>query len=65
MPANDTTPDVLTVDEAAALLRVSRDSVYEAASRGELPHRRIGRRVLFSRAALLDWLRAPSVLRKR
>ena len=53
-------PDVMNVDETAALLRVSRDTVYEAAGRGELPHRRIGRRLVFSRAALLDWLRGSS-----
>ncbi|HKA87336.1 MAG TPA: helix-turn-helix domain-containing protein [Haliangiales bacterium] len=49
--------EVMTADEVAAFLGVDRKTVYEAAWRGEMPHRRIGRRLLFSRAALVDWLR--------
>jgi excisionase family DNA binding protein len=48
--------DVLTADEVAAWFRVDRKTVYDAAGRGELPHRRLGKRLLFSRAALVDWL---------
>jgi excisionase family DNA binding protein len=48
----------LTAREAARLLKVSADLVYEAANRGEVPHRRLGRRMLFSRVALVGWLRA-------
>jgi excisionase family DNA binding protein len=43
---------VLSVDEAAELLGLNRNSVYEAAKRGELPSIRVGRRVLISRAGL-------------
>lgn len=46
----------MTADEVAALLRVDRKTVYEAVARGDLPCARLGRRVLFSRAALLRWL---------
>ena len=45
-------PTVYTVDEAARILRMSRQSVYEAARRGEVPCIRIGRRVLVPRAGL-------------
>ena len=55
------TKEVLTAREAAALLRLGRDSLYAAANRGEIPHRRVGRRMLFSRLALLAWLRGSSV----
>jgi excisionase family DNA binding protein len=51
-----------TVPEAARLLGISKDSAYEAARRGELPVRVIGRRMLIPRAALLrllDGSRAP------
>jgi excisionase family DNA binding protein len=48
--------DVLTADEVAGILRVDRKTVYDAAGRGEMPHRRLGKRMVFSRAALLDWL---------
>lgn len=49
-------PEVMTVREVAALLRLNRKTIYDAAARGELPSRRVGRRVLISRAALVAWL---------
>jgi excisionase family DNA binding protein len=45
-----------TVTEAAELLGISRASAYEAAHRGELPIRVIGRRMLVPRVALLRLL---------
>jgi excisionase family DNA binding protein len=45
-----------TIAEAAELLGISRASAYEAAHRGELPVRVIGRRMLVPRAALLRLL---------
>jgi excisionase family DNA binding protein len=45
-----------TVTEAAVLLGISRASAYEAAHRGELPVRVIGRRMLVPRVALLRLL---------
>ena len=51
-----------TVPEVARLLGISKDSVYEAAHRGELPVRVIGRRMLVPRTALmrlLDGSHAP------
>jgi excisionase family DNA binding protein len=45
-----------TVTEAAKLLGISRACAYEAAHRGELPVRVIGRRMLVPRAALLRLL---------
>ena len=42
----------LTVEEAAALIGISRAFAYEAVRRGEIPSIRIGRRVLVPRAAL-------------
>ena len=48
--------EVMTADEVAALLRCDRKTVYEAVLREAIPHRRLGRRVFFSRHALLEWL---------
>jgi excisionase family DNA binding protein len=45
-----------TVTEAAQLLGISRASAYEAAHRGELPVRVIGRRMLVPWVALLRLL---------
>lgn len=37
---------VITLNEAASILRISRGSAYEAAKRREIPTIRIGRRLL-------------------
>jgi excisionase family DNA binding protein len=42
-----------TVAEAAALLGISATSAWKAVNRNEIPHLRIGNRVLVSRVALL------------
>jgi excisionase family DNA binding protein len=46
----------LTIPEAAELLGVSRGVAYEAARAGELPTIRLGRRLLVSRARLMELL---------
>lgn len=43
----------LTVPEAGALCSLGRDAAYAAAERGELPARRVGRRLLVPTHALL------------
>ena len=48
--------EVLSVTEVADWLGVNRKTIYEAAGRGKIPHRRLGKRLLFSRGALLTWL---------
>ena len=45
---------VLTVEEARLLLRLSRNSMYAAIARQEVPHLKIGRRILILRKALGD-----------
>jgi excisionase family DNA binding protein len=47
---------VLTIEEAARLLRISRGSAYEAARSNQIPTIRIGRRLLVPRAKLLALL---------
>ena len=47
---------VLKVPEAAKLLGVSQRTYYEAAKRGEVPARRVGRRVVVPGAALRRFL---------
>ena len=51
---------VLTVDEAAVELRISRSSAYDAVKTGEIPSIRIGRRILVPRAKLEQMLGADS-----
>lgn len=46
----------LTIEKVASLLGLGRTAAYEAARRGEIPSRRLGRRVIVPVPALLDWL---------
>jgi excisionase family DNA binding protein len=55
-------PTTLTIEECAALLRLSRGSTYEAARTGQIPTIRIGRRLLVPRARLLQMLGEDLVL---
>lgn len=55
-------PLLLTVREAAALLRISRNSTYELIARNELPSVRLGRTIRVPRHALEAWLLNASFL---
>jgi len=46
----------MTIEEAAAILGISRTSAYLCAARGEIPTRRFGRRVLVLVGPLLAML---------
>jgi excisionase family DNA binding protein len=48
--------DILGVDEAAILLKVSRKTIYNRVKAGTLPHARVGRKLLFSRQKLQQWI---------
>lgn len=45
--------DVITVIEAAKLLKVGKNAVYDAIKRGELPHLRVGKHIRLSRQAVM------------
>lgn len=49
-------PLTYTVPEAAALLGISNWTAYEAIKRGDLPHRKIGRRIVVPKIQLDQWL---------
>jgi excisionase family DNA binding protein len=50
----------LTIEEAAKVLGVGRNSAYLAAERGDLPTIRLGRRLLVPRSALERLLSNPT-----
>ncbi|MHB1519517.1 MAG: helix-turn-helix domain-containing protein [Acidimicrobiales bacterium] len=60
-PASPTASDrlVLTVDEAAYLLTISRGLAYELLARGELPAIRLERRIVIPRVAMEELLGTP------
>ena len=51
---------VLTVNEVAKLLGLSRASAYQGVARGEIPSIRVGRRILVPRQALERMLEGNS-----
>jgi excisionase family DNA binding protein len=55
-----TLPEVLTAREAAAILRVGRNQLYQAIARGEVGAVRIGRSIRIPKHALLDLLATAS-----
>lgn len=52
----DDTDDVLDVRGAMSLLKCGRDAIYMGVARQQIPHRRLGKHIRFSRRALLRWL---------
>ena len=48
--------EIMTADEVAEFLGVDRNTVYDYAGRGLIPHQRLGKRILFARGAILSWL---------
>lgn len=53
----ETVPELLTVEEAGALLRIGRARAYEWAASGQMPGTmRLGRSIRVSRRALLRWI---------
>jgi excisionase family DNA binding protein len=48
--------DILDVDEAAALLKVSRRTIYNRVKSNTIPHARVGRKLLFHKQTLTQWV---------
>lgn len=56
VPFSITSSDILTVSEAAAVLKISPDTVRSMCDRGELPFRKCGNRRRFPGWLLIEWL---------
>ena len=48
--------DILDVDEAATLLKVSKKTIYTRVKNNTIPHARLGRKLLFHRQTLEKWV---------
>lgn len=48
--------EILTIVEAADLLRIPRSSVYKLAQQGKIPAQKVGRHWRFHRVTLLRWI---------
>ena len=56
---NSTNRAVLTVDETAEVLGISRNSAYKAVAEGQIPSIRVGKRILVLRKPLIKMLEDP------
>ena len=59
------TDEVLTLEEAAALLKVPADVIRSRAEEGDLPGRRFGKEWRFARMAVLRWLADGDTQKRR
>jgi excisionase family DNA binding protein len=58
--ARQVTVSLHNVHKTAELLTVSPDTVYDLFKRGELPGRKVGRKWLTVRCAVLHWIKSTS-----
>jgi excisionase family DNA binding protein len=59
-PALARVPEILDVAMAAAFLTVSRDTVYHLFQSGQLPGRKVGRKWVTTKAAVIRWIEQSS-----
>lgn len=50
-------PEVMTIDELAAYLQVSKSSLYKLAQDGKVPGQKVGRHWRFRKQVIDEWLR--------
>lgn len=53
--------DVLDVPQVATLLGVGRNTIYTLVAKNQIPHRRLGKAIRFSRTAVMSWLSSWSL----
>jgi len=53
-------PILLTVSEAARLLRITTRSIYQMVAESRIPYRRVGRAVRFEQTELMEWTKAQA-----
>ena len=49
--------DILTIEELATYLRISRSTLYKLVQEGRLPGQKVGKRWRFHRGAIDEWLK--------
>lgn len=58
----ETLPPVITVAEAAKVLRIGMNTCYAGIRSGEIPATRIGARILIRKQGLIDMLSRPALV---
>ena len=52
---------LLTIDQAAKFLNLSKSTVYSKVSKGELPYMKKGKRLYFSQEELVDYIKSGKI----
>lgn len=50
-------PEVMTIDDLAVYIRVSKSSIYKLAQGGRVPGQKVGKHWRFRKAVIDEWLR--------
>lgn len=53
--------DLLTIQEAATFLNLSKSTLYNKANKSELPYMKKGKRLYFSRSELIDYIKSGKI----
>ncbi len=54
-------PEFLSIEEVCRLLHAPKQSIYKWTSAHEIPHYKIGKRLLFDRDEILAWIESRKV----
>lgn len=65
-PTKEPEPDILKIDQALNFLSLqgwptTKQTIYNLVFKKEIPYRKVGRRVIFSRKELLQWIESRTV----
>lgn len=61
LPIPEPLPDRMDVFEACTLTGFSKSQIYKLTMKGEIPYSKFGKRLVFSRKALLHWMENSTV----
>lgn len=61
LPTPEPLPDRITLSEACLLTGFSKSQVYKLTMKGDIPYSKFGKRLVFSRKALLYWMENSTV----
>ena len=56
-------PEVMTIDDLAAYIQVSKSSIYKLAQEGRVPAQKVGKHWRFRKAVIDEWLRGTKGVR--
>jgi excisionase family DNA binding protein len=54
--------DLITIDDASALIRLAKPTIYFLTSQSKIPVIKKGKRLFFSKIELLDWLKSGRIV---